>query len=239
MAIIVFQHWNAGGPGRLGMTLRDHGFALSIRRMDQPTTGANPGVPPDLDDVHGVVVLGGPQNVTDIASHPWMQAEAAFIKRAHEAQLPVIGICLGAQLIAHALGGQVAPRANPMAGFYETKVTVPGQTETMMAGVPWNSRMLYVCAQEVTQTPAGAIVLACGPEMKVQAFKVGMRTYAFAYHFECDKDGAIATAEVDRKGGASDFHAQLEAHYANMARIADRLSVNLATYLFPALTRLV
>lgn len=239
MAIIVFQHWNAGGPGRLGATLRDHGFALSIRRLDQPTTEANRGVPSDLDDVHGVVILGGPQNVTDIANYPWMQAQAAFIKKAHDAQLPVIGICLGAQLIAHALGGQVAPRANPMAGFYDTKLTVPGQTETMMAGVPWNSKMFYACEQEVTQTPPGAVVLAGGPEMKNQVFKVGMRTYAFAYHFECDKDGVVATAEGSKgAGGGGEVKAQLEAHYANMARIADRLCVNLATYLFPVLTRL-
>lgn len=244
MAIIVFQHWDAGGPGRLGMTLRDHGFALSIRRPEQPASRTNAGMPRDLDDVQGVVILGGPQNVTDIASLPWMQAEAAFIKRAHEAQLPVVGICLGAQLIAHALGGAVGPRAKAMAGFCATKIGVPGQTETMLAGVPWTSQQFYTCGQEVTQAPAGATVLAGTSEMKVQAFKAGLRTYGFAFHFEYDlgmMEGVLAGSRgvVEAAGiTPGEIKVQMDAHYANAARIGDRLCVNIAMYMFPAATRL-
>jgi len=245
MPIIAFQHSDFGGLGRLGMTFRDHGFSISVRRPDLPTSKSNAGIPTDLDDVQGVIILGGPQNVTDIASLPWMQAQAAFIKDAHDAKLPVIGICLGAQLIAHCLGGTVAPRAKPAAGFRDTKVTIPGQTETMMAGIPWTSKLFYCCGQEITQPPAGAMILAANSDTKVQAFRVGIRTYAFMFHFEYDQNMMNADLNASRTivEGAGltqgEIKVQIDSDYANAARIADRLCINLATYLFPAVARLV
>ncbi|NER02933.1 MAG: hypothetical protein F6K17_10010 [Okeania sp. SIO3C4] len=92
MAIIIFQHDDINRPGRLGMTLRDHGFKLDIRRLDQGDK-----VPADLDDVEAVITLGGRANVDD--SFAWLDEERAYLKAAHERSLPVIGICLGCQLI--------------------------------------------------------------------------------------------------------------------------------------------
>lgn len=131
------------------------------------------------------------------------------------------------------------PRAKPLAGFYDTKVTVPGQTETMMAGVPWTMKSFYACRAGSDDAPAGAVTLAGSPEMKHQAFKVGLRTYAFAFHFECDQAGVLATAEGSKDAAGADLKTQIDTFYPNAARIADRLCVNLATYLFPVLTRLV
>ena len=73
MAIIVFQHSPLGGPGRLGACLRDHGFKLDIRRLDLLGRERGLGVPADFDDVHGVISLGGPQNVGE--PHAWMEAD--------------------------------------------------------------------------------------------------------------------------------------------------------------------
>jgi len=235
MPILVFQHSDIGGPGRLAATFRDHGFKLDIRRVDQSVA-----IPTDLDDVQGVMILGGPMNVTEIAQLPWMQQEAAFIKRAHEAGLPVIGICLGAQLIAHALGGQVGPKEGPPdLGFYATSIGIPGQTEIMLSGVPWQHPQLYSCGQEVKQVPPGATVLATTASTKVACFKVGLRTYGFLFHFECDRPMAEALLkETGDFGGranksATGLAGELEQNYATFARVADRLAVNLAAYCFP------
>ncbi|MBX3359227.1 MAG: type 1 glutamine amidotransferase [Phycisphaeraceae bacterium] len=236
MAIIVFQHGGrAVGPGRLGLTLRDHGFRLDVRT---PHIAGAPGVPADLDNVEGVVVLGGEQNVTDIADLPWMQAEADFIRSAHARQLPVLGICLGHQLIAHALGGTVAPAATPEWGFTNVTVQQPGQTETMLAGVPWDAMMFQAHNQEVATAPPGATVLASSAACKVQVFKAGLRTYGFQHHFECDRPMIEVFMKGAPGGPPADLSSQLDARYDVFARIAERLCINIAAYVFPLSRRM-
>src|SRR5436190_12505859 len=92
---------------------------------------------------------------------------------------------------------------------------------------------------EVKALPPDSAVLAASPACKVQAFRAGVRTYCFQYHFECDaatiKQYADASGDSLAKAGlsAGDLSAQTERHYEMFSRLADRLCVNLATYLFP------
>ncbi len=238
MAILVFQHSDsvngAGGAGRLGMTLRDHGFLLDIRRPDKGDA-----VPAGLEGVEGIIILGGAMNVTDIATLAWMQAEAELIKKAHEAKRPIIGICLGHQLIAHALGGQVGFREGPELGFRAMSLTTTGQTETILAGIPWETPQFFTCEQEVKVLPPGAALLGSTKGTKHSVFRVGVRTYGFQQHFEADRAmleqfiewgaGAFAKAGVS----AGDVRATLDRDYPAFARASDRLCVNLASYCFP------
>lgn len=238
MTILVLQHSDIGGPGRLGATLRDHGFKLDVRRPDKFGTDSVKGVPADLDNVQAVVVLGGPMNVTDIATLPWMQAEAKLIVEARAAELPVIGICLGAQLIAHALGGEVGKREKPAVGLLPVVLNITGQTETMLSGIPWNHVGLFSCGQEVKKLPPGATLLASTKQTPVQVFRAGLRTYGFMQHFECDKPMAEALLGSERRmveesgGTPGELKAQLDQGYEGMARLGDRLCVNIVNYCF-------
>lgn len=231
--IVVFQHSDIG-PGRFGVTFRDHGFRMDVRRPDLGEV-----VPSDLDGIEGVLILGGAQNVTDAAQYAWMGHELSLIKKAHEKGLPVIGVCLGAQMIAHALGGTVAQRSgNPDLGFANVALTIPGQTDTMLAGVPWNHPQPFSCEQEITALPAGATLLMSSKNTKNACFKVGHRTYAFAFHPECDRPmvDLLWSRSADWCGrvglSLADLAAQTEKHYANFARVADRLAVNQAAFAF-------
>lgn len=242
MAIIIFQHSDIGGPGRLGATLRDHGFRLDVRRLDLPLDRGGASVPVDLDNVEGVVVLGGPQNVGDNLA--WMRDEMQFIKAAHEGGVPVIGICLGHQMIAAALGGEVAPMDRPEAGFQTVSLNMAGQLEPVLAGIAWNSPQFCLHGQQVTKAPKDAVVLASSAACAIQAFRVGVRTFGFQYHFESDlvairrylreRPGEFEAAGVS----VEDVEAQASRHYEAFARLADRLCVNLVTLCFPMRHRL-
>jgi len=229
MAIIVFQHSDSNRPGRLGSTLRDHAHPLDVRRLDL----GDP-VPVDFDNVSGVVTLGGPQDVGD--GSPWMDAELAFLRSAHERQLPLVGICLGAQLIAHALGGEVKESVEPEVGFYDLTLSSAAHVDTVFSGVAWQHKTFCHHACEVSTLPPGAVALASSAACKIQAFKAGMRTYAFQYHFEVDPALALA---INEHGGeypvpAETLASELETHYPAFARISDRMCENLAAHVFPA-----
>lgn len=247
MAILILQHAPHCGPGRLGACLRDHGFTLDIRRLDLPADhpaqrGKRTGVPADLDNIHGVISLGGPMNVGD--NLPWMQPEIDFLKKAHAAQLSIVGICLGHQLIAHALGGQVGPMDKPELGFHTVSINPGGQVEPMLAGIPWDCPQYQSHGQEVKQLPPGAQLLASSKACKNQAFKAGLRTYGFQYHFECDKAMIAELEKCDK--GVSEWAHQSQAPKGQdpdaaaemFNRAADRLCVNIATLMFPVKAKL-
>ena len=251
MAIIVLQHSESVTLGRLGPCLRDHGKPVDVRRLDRPVgewvNGApNQHVPADFDDVDGVISLGGEMMVGDPL--PWMNAELEFLKETHARKLPLLGICLGAQMIAKALGGEVGPIDGGRAewGMAPVKQHPIANTDIILAGVPWTSWQFHAHGQEVKTLPAGAACLQYSNTCKVQSFRAGLRTYGFQYHFECDgpmiADYLRSGDEQIARSGITDIKAALadaDARYEDFARVADRLCVNIATYLLPVTRKFV
>jgi len=241
MATLVFQHHDIGTPGRLGAALRDHGHRLLIVRPDLGEP-----VPRDLDGVEAVVSLGGPQNVDDAAEkYPWIQAEIDLLAQAHERMTPVVGVCLGTQLITAALGGEVAAMDAPEVGFCDVTLGPFGQTDVILSGQAWKSLQFCHHSQQIVKAPAGAVTLASSERCSVQAFRAGLRTYAFQYHFEIEGDGvrklvASAPDDLHRAGVLeSDIDKQMESRYGAFDRLARRLCVNIAMLLAPIERRVV
>ncbi|HEX7009708.1 MAG TPA: type 1 glutamine amidotransferase [Phycisphaeraceae bacterium] len=233
MALLVFEHDPQETPARLGAILRDYGHRLRVIELH-----AGQAPPPDLDDVDGIVSMGGPMNVDEADQYPWMAQELALIRQAHEQRLPIVGVCLGAQLIAVALGGQVASMPQPELGWHEVTLAFPGTIDPVLAGVPWRSVQFHMHGQEVVKLPAGATPLAGSKACRNQAFKVGLTTYAFQYHFEwtrADLDRVLdANADWLREAGvdAEAIRQQVEEHYPLYRHLGDRLSHNIAQLLF-------
>ena len=236
MSILVLEHDAAETAAALGVTLAQQGHELRVLRLHdrQP-------LPPDLDDVDGIVSMGGPANVDQEDQFPWLGHERAYLQRAHEAGVPIVGVCLGAQMVATALGGEVGAMATPEVGWGNVRLAFPGTIDPVLAGIAWNSTQFHLHAQEVTQLPPGATPLAGSQACRNQAFKVGMRTYAFQYHFEWTADVIREIARQDSlaqaNGAAHAIIDGLDDFYTGYRRQGDRLSEQIALFLFPVDTR--
>ncbi|MFG0331012.1 MAG: type 1 glutamine amidotransferase [Phycisphaerales bacterium] len=241
MSILVLQHSADGGPGRLARVLVDYGHRLRVLRSDRGDE-----YPPDLDAVDGVIVLGGQENVRDAAATPWMSREIALLRDAHSAGLPVIGICLGSQMLATALGGEVGPLENGATeiGFRRIRLSFPGTIETIFAGVPWSSMQFHWHRYQVTKLPPEATPLATSELCAHQAWRVGLRTFGFQFHFELESDmiqqwGERYADELRSAGiGREAYARDLENWYAEFDRLSTRLCRSLTEYVLPPRQRL-
>lgn len=241
MAILILEHDDLDSSQRLGETLSEHGHKLDVRRLHQGQP-----LPTDLDDVDGLISMGGPQNTDEVEQHDWMAKEIELIKQAHERGIAVLGICLGAQLIAVALGGKVERMQTPELGMAGTTLSFFGSTDPILTGLPWNTMAMHAHGCEVTQAPPGGtpMPLVSSKGSKVQAFNVGMRTYGFQYHFEWTKQRCFdvidhniewaqtmgTTVEALKQG--------VEAHYDLYRHLGNRLCKTIADRLFPLDKRL-
>ena len=232
MSLLVFQHHPAETTANFGRVLRDHGHRLNVIHLHEGES-----LPVDLDDVTGLVIMGGPQNVDQTDKYPWLEAEMELIRHAKEAGLPMVGICLGAQLIAKALGGEVAAMEKPEVGFIDVKLSMPKFVDPVMQGIRWQFPGFHMHGQEVTKLPPEAVPLAMTSQCKYQAFRVGLKIYCFQYHFELDEEliRLFATFPKVREVGLDEktILDQMAIHFPEYKRLSDLLSENIALLLLP------
>lgn len=233
MAILVIEHSPSAGALRLAATLQDYGHRLRI----VATHDGDP-IPVDLDDVDGIVSCGGPQSANDV--DPALAAEMALLVEAHERQIPVVGLCLGCQLLAKALGGTIAPlQGGREIGWHPVHFTDAGRDDILFTGIGWDTTQFQWHGEHVAELPKGARLLASSKRCKVQAFASGLRSYGFQFHPEVDLDTIklwideepeqLAAAEIT----ASDLVVESQRDYPAFARITDRLFENVASLLMP------
>jgi len=128
-----------------------------------------------------VVILGGPMSVNELGKFPYLAEEKSFIKRAIEADKPLLGICLGSQLIASALGAEVYPGKKEL-GWYPLRLTEEGKKDIALSEFPV-SFDVFQWHGETFDLPENAILLASSERHKNQAFRIG-KSYALQFHFE-------------------------------------------------------
>ncbi len=211
--------------------MRDDGHRLDVY---QPYEGQD--LPPDLDGVDGLIAMGGPQNVDQQDKYPYLTREIELIRQAHQSNIPVLGICLGAQLIAAALGGEVAAMGEQEIGWRPVTLGFPGTTDPILAGVPWQVVQFHCHGQHVAKLPPGATPLASSQQCKVQAFRVGLRTYAFQYHFEWSRADLEMICGRQLSPEGVDTRPILEqgpTYYPRYRQFGDRVASNLSLLLFP------
>jgi GMP synthase (glutamine-hydrolysing) len=176
--VIVLQHADREGPGLLGELLAEQGVALRVLRPDQGEA-----VPASLGEAAGLVILGGAMGVNETETFPFLRDEMRLISSAVEAGRAVLGICLGSQLIAAALGAEVSPNFAQEIGWIQVALRPEGREDPVLQPLPQRFIPLQWHG-DIFSLPNGAVSLARSAVSEHQAFRVGSRVYGLLFHLE-------------------------------------------------------
>lgn len=179
--LLVFQHVAHEILGTLDPLLRDAGFRIKYVNFER-----HPDAEPILDGYDGLIVLGGPMNVDEVDTYPNLNTEVKLIQNAVEQEMPILGICLGSQLLAKALGAKVVKNPEKEIGWYELSPTKGGEKDPLISNFT-SVEKIFQWHGDTFVLPKGAELLASSPLCKNQAFKYGDNIYGFQFHLEVDK----------------------------------------------------
>lgn len=225
--ILVCQHVPHEILGTLNPLLKRAGFRIRYvnfaRRPDAQAT---------LDGYHGLVVLGGPMSVNDTDQYPHLTAELKLIEEAMRRNLPVLGICLGAQLIAKTLGASVYRNKEKEIGWYDVIPTAEAKRDPLLAEFR-DTEKIFQWHGETFDIPGTAVHLAFSALCANQAFRYGANVYGLQFHLEVDermihrwllvpanrKEIATLNGDID----ADRIHAETARHIHRLQELSDRV----------------
>lgn len=180
--LLVIQHVPLEPLGTLNQQFKDAGFRIRYINFDR-----TPNEVVDPARYHGLVVLGGPMAADQVERYPHLTHEKDVIHRAVDLGMPVLGICLGAQLIAAAFGGKTLRRAAPEFGWVEVRPTPDGRKDALIGRFS-GSEPVYQWHSDTFTLPHGAAHLAESDLCQYQAFRLYDHVYGFQFHLEADED---------------------------------------------------
>jgi len=208
--------------GHAGDAIRGAGVELDERylRRGDPL--------PALDDVDGVLALGGDQSVRHIEDDPTLAAEAAFLRAAVERDVPVLGVCLGAQLLAHAFGGSVTQLPRRMVTWAPISPLPAAAGDPVVGSLPAGSVALH-WNEDGFEPPRGAVELLARVGAGAEAFRLGESAWGVQFHPEVDRGGLEGwyldeAGELEQAGVTEEDARALDAvHLPGQAALSEAL----------------
>lgn len=179
---MAIQHVPFEGPGLIGELADERGLALEVCHpyLGEPL--------PSAAQLQGLIVMGGPMSVSDTAEHPHLAGELELIACAVADRIPVLGVCLGAQLLAAALGGRVYRGPSQEIGSGEIALTPDGVTDAVIGSSGSDPVPVFHWHGETFDLPDGAVWLARSEIYQNQAFRFGGCAYGFQFHVEVNRE---------------------------------------------------
>jgi GMP synthase (glutamine-hydrolysing) len=202
MRAIVLQHTATEGPERVGVALAERGVSIDVRLLY-----AGAPVPSDLAAGEILIVMGGPMGVGDAGDRRWpfLSQEIALLRKLVARDAPVLGICLGAQLLAAGAGAKVFPNTRPGPDGKPVAAREVGwgpvdligvEREPVLAGLPPHPLVLHWHG-DTFELPFGAVRLASTPVCANQAFLLGKRQLGLQFHCELEAETIAVWARED------------------------------------------
>jgi GMP synthase (glutamine-hydrolysing) len=236
---LVFQHTPTEGPERVATLLASRGLTLEVRALYRGEP-----VPGDLRPDEALVLMGGPMGVGDVGDrrYPFLADEIALLTRLVARDAPILGICLGAQLLAAGAGARVYPNTRPGPDGAPVPAREVGwgavdflksEDDPVLAGIGPRALMLHWHG-DTFDLPAGAVHLASTPICRHQAFRLGRRQFGFQFHCELPAETVASWVREDAdfvraangEGGGARILADTERHHAASLPTWDRLLGN-------------
>lgn len=190
MTVVVLQHVAVEGPGRIADALDRAGRSWRTIHLHDGTP-----VPASPADIDGLVVMGGPMSATDTDRFPYLSDETTLIGDCLAADIPVLGVCLGAQLLATTLGADVRPGPSLELGWLPVTLSPDAADDALLARPPRTFDALHWHG-DLIDLPIGAVHLASSEQTEVQAFRHGRSAYGLLFHLEADVAQVAAMAHA-------------------------------------------
>ncbi len=163
-------------PGYLDEIMQEHNIFCEVVKVDKMPV-------PDPTEYDAFIATGGPQHVGENDKYPYLVGVESAIRRAVEEDIPYLGLCLGGQLLAHALGAPVKRHSRASIGFYEVQLTEEGKADPLFRGLPGYQQVIH-WHEDTFDIPKDAVQLATNAHTENQAFRYGRRAYGTQYHIE-------------------------------------------------------
>lgn len=176
--ILVIKNVSIEGPGTIGEFFKNTKWqveTIELRKSD--------GLPVDLEHIEAVIILGGPMNVYEEVEFPFLKDEDLFLKQAIEEEVPILGVCLGAQLLAKACGSKVRRSEKEEIGWDRVSLTKNGKRDPLFRGMG-EELDVFQWHQDTFEIPEKAALLATSNNCKNQAFRFGKNAYGLQFHIE-------------------------------------------------------
>jgi GMP synthase (glutamine-hydrolysing) len=176
--VLVFQHDPFEDLGFFAQVLEKERASYRTLRLFH---GEMPGA--DLQHIAALIILGGPMGIDDEEKFPFLRWEKKIIRAALDESVPILGVCLGAQLIAGALGSRVYPGPVSEIGWSPISITPHGQVDSLLGYLPENATV-FQWHSDGFDLPPGAVCLASSRHYGTQAFRLGKSIYGLQFHLE-------------------------------------------------------
>jgi len=226
-SVLVLQHVEWERPAIIGEVLDEAGVSWTSRIL---VDSSEPDSMPSLDELGGIVIMGGPMGALDFTDFPGIGLEAELVRLAFDNGVPLFGVCLGHQVIATALGARLHPGAASEVGIGEVEVV----TDDGVFGVVGTRQPVLHWHHDVVEAPDGAKILAKSAETPNQAFRIGNSVFATQFHLEVDRpmlDTWLAVpdmaADLDARTRSS-IEQDFDAVAARMRELATRAASDFA-----------